>query len=84
MIDVTLEFAIYFYLVTTSVMAIALWYWWQGRNVARWEDFVDQGRKPLKNCEFCGARYVDSKGSLYSECPHCHQLNEVGPKRPIN
>ena len=55
MIDVTLEFAIYFYLVTTAVMAIGLWYWWQGKKVASWEDFVDQGRQPIKSCEFCGA-----------------------------
>lgn len=82
MIRVPLEFAIYFYIVSTAIVAVVFWFWWQSKSMAGWEDFQYKGRDPFKSCEFCGARYVDSTGGRYSTCPDCGQLNEVIPVPP--
>jgi hypothetical protein len=76
-IPVSLGFAIYFYLISTALLCAVLWMWWRTKEMVSWDDFQYKGRNPIKGCEFCGAKYVDSKGGRYSSCPHCHQLNEV-------
>ena len=77
MIPVSLGFAIYFYLISTAILCAVLWARWKSKDLVGWDDFQYKGRKPIKTCEFCLAKYVDSKGGRYSQCPHCEQLNEV-------
>ena len=77
MIEVSVQFAVYFYLLSTLSLIAVFWFLWHSKNISTWEDFRLKGRQPIKNCELCLTRYVDSRGGQYSECPQCSHLNSL-------
>lgn len=76
MIEVELEFVIYFYLLSTACLVGILWFCMRARDIADWRDFAFKGRTPIRTCENCGSRYVDSRAGTYSTCSVCQYLNE--------
>jgi len=77
MITVSIDFAVYFYILSTFGLIFAFWFYWRTKDFANLDDFKYQGRTPLKTCELCDARYIDSTNNTYSTCPKCSHLTPI-------
>lgn len=71
---VSLEFALYFYFISTAGLIGIFWFYFKTKDMASHEDYQYKGRQAFKECELCGATYNDSTNDPYSTCPKCQHL----------